>query len=312
MLLRSFLPLQVRKPRAGIKHALLVMLACLVLLPGNAALLLAGGPKLTVDEVIAKHLDSLAPAAVRAAAKTRAIEGTASFVIKTGGQGYNDQGKCVLISEGWNFALGLRFPANDYPGERIVVNGAKFDVAKLNVSGERSPLGGLLNQDSEILHEGLFGGALSTSWALLEAREREAKLKYDGLKKVDGVELHRIAYVPKKANNGLEVFLFFDPQTFRHVKTLYRLEIQPGAPEGPTGIGSSHTGHLYTPNTRYKLEEDFSDFKTQDGWTLPTHWKIRYTWDPTSGQGTTVMDYEIVLQHIINNGAVDPKTFAIE
>ncbi len=293
-----------------------LLVVCLLFLPAFSTLARAGGPKLTADEVLAKHLDSLASAEVRAAAKTRAVEGTSSFVIKTGGQGLCKDGKGVLLSEGRKTALGMVFPVNNYPGERIIFNGEKFDVGHINPSGLRSPLGGLLNQDPEILREGLFGGVLTTAWPLLNFQDRQAKLKYDGIKKIDGVELHRLSYVPKKANNGLQVFLFFDAQTFRHVKTLYQLEIQPGAPGSVAGTGgfqdSGNAGHLYNPNTRYKLEEDFSEFKTEDGWTLPTRWKIRYTFDPSSGQGVTIIDYDLLLKSVVNNSGVDPKTFVIE
>jgi hypothetical protein len=289
-------------------------LACLLAITGLAMRAQAGDSKLTAEEILARHLDAVASAEARAGVKTRASQWNAHYFVRMGGTGVAD-GKGVFLTDGKKLAFGLGFPAPEYPGERFVFDGKKFDTAK-RIAELRSPLADLMLQENEILKEGLFGGVLSTAWPLLNVQERQAKLRYDGLKKIDGVELHRVSYVPKKANNGLKVFLFFDPQTFRHVKTIYQLEIQPGQQDRASGIGGytndGNAGHLYNPNTRYELVEDFSEFKTSDGITLPTKWKIRYTWEPSSGVGTFAYDFDLVMIGVNNNSPIPADSFELK
>jgi hypothetical protein len=290
----------------------LVVIAGLVLSAGAERARAA--EKLTLEQVIAKHLESVAPAEARAGARARASEWNARFVIKMGGQG-SGEGKGVLISEGRKLAFAMRFPVNEYPGEKFVFDGEKWETAR-RTTELRSGQANLVKDNSEILREGLFGGVLSTAWPLCELQSRQAKLKYDGMKKVDGVNLHRVSYTPRKSNNGMQIFLFFEPVTFRHVKTIYLLEIQPGQQAAPYGIGNVNSDGSpdtkYRPNTRYKLEEDFSDFKEAAGFTLPAKWRVRYTWEPASGQGTTVTDWELALTGVVQNGEVDPSSFALQ
>ncbi len=282
-------------------------LGCVALLAASVVRTQAGEPKLTAEEVLAKHLDSIAPAEARGAARSRAAEWNVRYVIKMGGQGFSE-GKAVFITEGRKVGLGMRFPVNDYPGEKFVFDGEKYDTAMI-IQGQRSPLGDLVLQENEVLREGLLGGAFSTAWPLLDLKAREGKLKYDGVKKVNGVQAYRLSYLPKKVNNGLEILLYFDVKTFRHIKTEYKLEIQPGF-QAVQYTGKSNT--RYTPNTRYTLEESFSEFESFDGFTLPTKWKIAYTWEPASGSGETNIEWNLALVRVIHNSEVDPKTFTIQ
>ena len=53
----------------------------------------------------------------------------------------------------------------------------------------------------EIVREGLLGGTLSESWPLLALQQRNPKLEYAGLKKIDGRQAHAIKYTPRKGVN---------------------------------------------------------------------------------------------------------------
>jgi hypothetical protein len=278
----------------------------LVLSAGTSVSARAQEPKLTVAQILAKHLETLASAETRAAAKTRASEWTVHYVVKMGGQGMAE-GKSVFITEGRKLALGMRFPVPEYAGEYFVFDGEKWDTAR-RTTELRSPLADLVLDNGEILRDGLLGGVLSTAWPLLNLAGDTAKLRYDGIKKIEGVALHRVSYTPDRVTNGMQIFLFFDPQTFRHVKTIYLLEIQPGSQ--PVQY-TRNADVRYTPSSRYKLEEDFSDFKQFYGFTLPTKWKLRYTWEPSSRGGETMIDWELVMARVANNEPVDPKTFLV-
>jgi hypothetical protein len=43
---------------------------------------------------------------------------------------------------------------------------------------------------------------------------------------VDGKELLRVNYHPHHGSGDLKIYLFFDPETFRHVKTIYTQQSQ--------------------------------------------------------------------------------------
>src|SRR5215467_12483259 len=168
--------------------------------------------KVTAEDLLGRHLDSVGPAAARAAAKSRVFEGTASYRILVGGSGRID-GKAVLVSEGRRFHLMLKINAPQYTGERFVCDGNKTSVAATYMDKTRSEFREFLRAEDLPLREGLLGGVLSTTWPLLELEARKGKLHYQGLKKVDGVDLYTIAYQPKKGTD-LSITLFFDPQTF--------------------------------------------------------------------------------------------------
>ena len=89
----------------------------------------------------------------------------------------------------------LKLPNPDYHGERFVSDGKKTLIAQVK-PGVWSKLGDFVMVHNEILTEGLWGGTLSTGWALAHLDERNAKLQDRGLKKVDGRELRRVDYSP--------------------------------------------------------------------------------------------------------------------
>jgi hypothetical protein len=147
---------------------------------------------------------------------------------------------------------------------------------------------------------------LSTAWPLPHLDERKAKLSLAGLKSVDGQQLYEVQYHPKKSAD-LQMELYFDPTTFRHVKSVYWLTVRPsivnvpGGPEsaGPTGgegvmlpSGNSETASARQHESHYRIEERFGEFSTVDGLTLPSHYDLRFTQElqtakPLPGNGTS-------------------------
>jgi hypothetical protein len=153
-----------------------------------------------------------------------------------------------------------------------------------------------------ILREGLLGGTLSTAWPLLDLDERKPKLTYEGLKKVDGQHLHDIRYRPKKSSD-LEIHLYFDPETFRHVETIYRMNVS--ANMGPTITESARQ-----KDTLYVITEKFSDFKTADGLTLPTRYDLQFSRELQDGT-TSLWDWDMSFTQISNNVGLDPRNFEV-
>src|SRR5690606_32887140 len=120
-------------------------------------------------------------------------------------------------------------------------------------AGVRSDLGTFVQNNNELITHGLMGGTLSTSWPLLNASQAKARIKYSGTKKIDGKEVYALEYAPK-GGSDLEIAMFFDKETFHHVRTEYKRLLS-------SGIGSNIDQSARTSETRLKVTENFSDHK---------------------------------------------------
>ena len=283
-----------------------------------------------VADLLQKHLASIGTDQAREAIKTRVAEGTLKFQ-RVNGSGAQD-GKEVFVSEGEKMVSLLKLPNPNYHGERFVSDGKKTLIAQLR-PGIWSSLGQFVNVHNEILTEGLWGGTLSTGWALAHVDEHRAKLKYEGLKEVNGRELHKVLYLPSK-HSDLDIELYFEPGTFRHVMTVYSLTISPQ-------MGRTEEQTARQQETRYRLEERFADFKTVDNLNLPESWIIQFTTEnsttgstgggsiataggeagaastqvSTRGIGTgssPVLQFEVATTSFSHNQNLDPKNFEIK
>jgi hypothetical protein len=276
------------------------------------AMLSAGSAKdeMQVDDLVKQHLKSIGTEQARAAVKSRAAEGTVQFRIINGGAG-NQDGKEVFISEGDKLVSLLKLPNPNYHGERFVTDGKRIVVAEVR-PGYYSSLGRFVLSNNEIVTDGLWGGTLSAAWALGHLDQHHAKLKYQGLKKVDGRQLHRVDYTTAKHTN-LEIQLYFEPDTFRHVMTLYSLTISPP-------IGTTELETAKQQPTHYLLEERFADFKQSADMWLPSRWTIQFTSDvpldpnhPILNQAQTVVsEFDVKVASINDNVGLDPKNFEIK
>jgi hypothetical protein len=278
-------------------------IALVVLVLGVAVGLAAGPPapaKISLDEVLAAHLASIGTPEARAAVTSRLAKGTVQRKLVVGGMGTLD-GKAFLLSEGNKFRAAMPFSYADYWGEQLLFDGAKTTIG-LAQPTVRSMLGNFLEQRNVFLKEGLFGGVLNTSWALLDREGRQPKLDYNGLKKVDGSELHQITYHMKKGQGEEVITLFFEPETFRHVKTSYDLTIP--APMVKRANDSSRQ-----VETHARLEEMYSDFAPFDGLKLPTHWTLRTN---LSGDRSIIYEWTVVFDAIAHNQPIDPKSWVLQ
>ena len=303
-------------------------LLCLALLLGNCAF--AANAVTNADELVAQHLDSIASVKTRADMKNHLVQGPVEYKILVGGAGVLG-GKAVLVSEGKKFQFMMKLTNNEYRGEQIVFDGDKDKVAFSTARQTRSALGNFLFVQDAGIREGLLGGTLSTAWPLLNLGERKPKLSFGGLKKIDGQELYELRYRPRKSSD-LEIQLYFDPQTYRHVETVYSYSVSqgltgvsPSSPQGGVPVpGSMDTGgSVGAPGsspetaaarqqlTRYRLQEKFSDFKTVDGVTLPTHYDIQFTQELQNGS-TTLSDWDMKGLDVTSNIQVDPRNFEVK
>jgi hypothetical protein len=175
----------------------------LTLLCLSSALAAADQPKLTEQELVARHLDSIGSGGARDASRARGVACSVRFVMARGGVG-ESQGQAKLLTDGRKLRLVIELSDARYNGEDLVSDGSKAAVAA-NTSGLRSRLGAFLYGRRELITQGLLGGTLSAAWPLLGTASLQPKLRYEGLKKVDGRELHELRYEPRKGASDAKI-----------------------------------------------------------------------------------------------------------
>lgn len=268
------------------------------------------------EEIVQKHLDSIGTANIRVSAKSRVMEGTAAYRILVGGSG-EITGKSVMASEHSKLQLLLKINALKYHGEKFVRNADKTFVAGTYDDGTRSEFGQFLRAEDLPLREGLLGGTLSADWPLLDLTARGAKVHYNGIRKIEGRDLHAVSYFPKKTTD-LDITLYFEPGTFRHVLTTYIATVHPGLGGisplaglvAPGIAGGSDVASARQNEARYRIEERFDDFKTVEGLTLPTHYDLRFQQETQRGF-TKLVEWDITTTRLLNNIDLDPRNFEV-
>lgn len=282
------------------KHLLAAFLLMLIVIP-TASPSRAGSDedKITAEQIIAKHLDSIGTATARASITSRVILGKTVAVARIGGSGQT-AGQAVLASRGNNSLVGMAFPLPNYPHEKIGYDGRKLTVAELT-PGVRSELGKFFMAHEMPFREGLLTGTLSTAWPLLNLTSRKAVLKYDGTKKLQGIKMYVLRYETKN-DSGLKTKLYFDAETFRHVRTEYEHRIiqQMATQAGVT----QKQGDSIT-----KLVEEFSDFKAVDGLTLPHSYKLQLSIEMLGR--SILQDWTLTLSQFVANRTLDDKEFDV-
>jgi hypothetical protein len=255
----------------------------------GSPMILAAKDSLTPDEVVARHLKSIGSPEALAAVKSRAIKGTASVRFSKGSIGNLQKGRSLLVSEGRELGIILNYGAWDYPGEYFAFNGKKVTVGYMNFH-VRSPLASFIDLFHGLFKEGLWGGALSIAWPLLDIQKSRPTLKYKK-RKVDRRELHTLEYNPKSRSgmNDIRIDLFFDPETFRHIRTEYRV---------PYSLSA------------LMIAEKFEDFRVVNGMMLPHKYGIEYSSiRPPSGLEAYMANWTIEATEFLHNTWIDPQLF---
>ncbi|MDD5541543.1 MAG: hypothetical protein PHX83_00035 [Acidobacteriia bacterium] len=260
----------------------------------------AKGPKVDSQDLITKHLQSIgAPQAL--VAETNCIaEGTGELRILTGGSGYL-KGPLDLVSAGDQTLYVLKFSMPYYSAEEFGFNGKSAEIGYIQ-PGQRSTLGTFLFAHKELISEGLLGGVLSTAWPLRHLDQRHASLHVRDLKKVGNRELYEVRYQTKR-NSDLTISLYFDPQTFRHVMSVYTLEISAGIVSGIPDASA------FLRERQYRIEEDFDNFQQFGDLTLPTHWRLQFS---TDAQVTQITQWDMNFNKLSFNQNLSPDVFTMK
>jgi len=253
-----------QQARFNFRVAAVVLLVCLSLSGLQSKPLHLPDEKLTAEDLVTKHLESIGTPEARAKVKSHIILGVATGTFRLGGSG-TSQGGAVLASQGEKSLLNITYNSSDYPYERVGYDGKTVSIGEIQ-PGVRSTLGLFFTQYDMPIKEGLLGGTLSTAWPLNNLASMKGKLKYSGVKKAGDQRAHVLTY-SSKDDGSLKVMLYFHETTFQHIRTEYERRQTQGMPTQP-GV-TQQQGDSIT-----KLVEDFSDFKPEAGVTLPHTYKL--------------------------------------
>jgi len=257
--------------------------------------------KMKPEEVVAQHLAALGSPEARAAAKTRVLDGPASVTFRLGGTGRSD-GKSVFVSEGTKVRLMFNFDHPEYPVEHLAYDGKRVTVSLIRPS-IRSRLSQFIYDHEGFLTEGLLGGATSLGWCLSEAGARQGKLNYGGVKDVDGRKLHELRYKPRSVLLDFQILLYFEADTFRHVLSVYRLRIPAFMAGKPADSGR-------TRDSYWKMTEEFGDFKTVDGLTLPHAYRLVLNYEADVGPFLAI--WEAKFTRVVHNQELESAVFGVQ
>jgi hypothetical protein len=263
--------------------------------PANSA---SNSGDVKVEEIITKHLASIGPAESRVSSRPRIVVGKARMTIRSRGTS-EAAGNAVLASQAEKSMITMKFAVPDYPYEKIGFDGYKVTAYALR-PGVYSTLGDFARTYSIILKEGLFGGTLSSAWPLLDLSTRKVKLEYAGNKKIESRPVIEVKYSPR-GGSDLSISLFFDAETFQHVRTTYKRRI--GAQIGPSVDQSAGQNE-----SRYELTEDFSNFISENGLNLPHTYEIHYRYLSSESR---YCDWMLTLQSFVFDKPIDVKDFNV-
>lgn len=256
--------------------------------------------KMKPEEVIAKHLESIGSKEKRDATKDKVVSAEVLYTV-TAPRNVAANGKAVFASAGNKSLFGMSLNLPNYASEQIVYNGKSVKVTDA-IPGTRSVLGEFMRSYDEIVSGGLFNGILGSDWALLNLSDKTAKLSYKGIKKINGVEAHGIEFIPKKRAD-VEITMYFDATNFHHIRTEYTKLIS--AQQGPSiDASAGQSAH------RYRLAEDFSDFKNTSGLTIPTKYTLQFT--HYGSALITDAKWEFKVNNVSYNQNLEDKTFEID
>lgn len=220
--------------------------------------------KMTIGELVRQHQASIGTPEAIAAAKTRIFVGQGVLTSKLG---YNGRlvGPAQFVSAGDKMLLAIIFNNNEYPYEKLAFDGKDMSFGRPN--GKLTRLSDFVKAQTAIVKQGLFGGVLSATWPLLDGASKKAKTELAGTETIDGKSLYKVKVRPS-GSGDVTVSLYFEPDTFHHVLTVYQYTVQPHM------ISSDSTVNATAKASYYTLTEKFSNFKKVGDLVLPLGYQL--------------------------------------
>lgn len=233
---------------------------------------------LKLQDVIAKHAEAIGTPEKRKNLTNMMLLGLSRFESKLPER--KTVGKLAVVSNRSNLLFISSFASESYPFEKIGNFEGKI-VVPFVTSGIRSPLGDFLIEHPNLLKSGLFSGSMSLNWNMLSDNLEKGKYNLTGTKKINGRKAYAVEFLGGGNIESFTVRMYFDAETFQHVQSEYR-ETYTGkqARFGVLGQLSDYT---------VELKENFSEFKTFDGITLPTVYNVHF--ESVTSKATYVYDW---------------------
>ena len=258
----------------------------------------ASAQKLKAEEIIAKHLESLGGVETLQSVTTRIANGSAVVTFKSPTTAQLG-GPALVASDGPKNLLHMVFNNTNYPAEKIVFDGREVQGSYVR-PGQRTVLADFLLANRGVVKQGIFGGALSQSWPLLDINKTKLKVEAGGTKKIDDRMVYQLKCYP--ASSDVQVIFFFDAETFRHVRTEY-------SRTAVGQMGSTPETSAQQIESRYKMIEEFSDFKKEGGLMLPHSYKIQLEIQSPGAKSNFKGEWLVTLGQFQFNQLIDPKSF---
>ena len=167
-------------------------------------------------------------------------------------------------------------------------------------SGNRTLLGEFLKSTSNIIKQGIFGGTLSAGWTLLNFDPKNEKIEYAGLETISNRKLHKVKYSSSRSG-ALNINLYFEADTFRHVLSEYQYRISPA-------ITGDQLESSRLKEKRYTLVEQFSDFVQAEGVTLPQSYVLNLTNEEDS---ITTLEWAVKFSQFYFKETLSPDLFKV-
>ena len=259
--------------------------------------------KLTPEEIIAKSLEALGTPEARGAAKTRVMSGQGSVAFVVGQTGRLD-GTAQFASDSSRARFEWSFGHPDYTADQLVFDGKKVLVGDMRPS-VRSPLAIFINDYAPaVLKERVLGGVMNAGWPLLS--DRKLRLNYRGLKELRGKKVLVVRYQVADSA-ALHVDLGFDPQTYRHVITEYTLNLS-GSSAAARMSSVYDQSNIGQTDIHWQVDEEFDEFKSVDGLTLPHAYKLRLALDSRT---TWVAEWKAQFSEVKHNQDLGADVFTL-
>ncbi|MFL6467864.1 MAG: hypothetical protein ACJ72Z_07890 [Pyrinomonadaceae bacterium] len=256
--------------------------------------------ELKADEIVAKHLDAIGKKELRTLVANRLVTGLSQFESKlpqtTGG------GKAVVVSDKENLYFMISLNSKEYPNDKVGYFNEKVSLPFVT-AGARSPLGAFIADHKKLLENGLFLGSMTERWVLLNPQHYGGRIKAAGAKEINGRKAYCIQFFPSDgASTEFSIRMYFDAETFYHVRTEYRHEILPK--QDTFGQLGRQGG------TTLDLIEYYGDFRTAEGLTFPHVYRVDFK--SSSQAGTYEYSWTVKVAGYYYNQKLAPDFYSFD